>query len=527
MPSTQISFIDRAIQTKAVKPGTYRFGPGHFGLYMQVDQLVSGKISQKWCQNISIKDVVTNGKPTPRELGLGKFPRVGVAAVYEMAEKNADLAANGTDPREQANLPNFQAVALQLIEQNCTLQEGDDKPRWCAYTKRVNMSIFKNHVFPSIGNKPIDQIEKADLYHLIDLNKKTPSAASTATTFIEDVFNYCMNNKKYASKVKVNPIDKPFRSQMKKSRKTKHHPALAYMDLPAAIAAVRERTEHDIAIRTLLQTIMITGLRSHSAMDAEWSELQWKHIHTDDDWIDDGWEPVDWDNLDGSTKTVLWRIPENHMKMSNSFDVPVPPQLLDLFKEMRAIKGQGKRNPALIFPSLKGKKVSKRSIGRLTKKLPFKSDTPGENPTLHGYRSTCRTWGERVNAPEKVTEAALAHNTGSALKLTYMRSEPMEPRVRFIKAYADYAYGKLPTGWKWIEPEVQAQIDAERKRREEAESRAQAADKRAVHAEQQLATVQTELTSVKSELTSVKGELADMNQTLQSLQSLMERQLAA
>ena len=508
----QISFTDRAIRTKAIKPGTYRFGPGHFGLFIEVPRLKSGNIIQRWYQKVYIKDIVTHGKARPKEFPLGKYPKVGVTAAYRIGEANAKLADQGFDPRAPSSLPDFHTLAMKLVTQYCTLQEGDDKPRWSASTRYDRMNTLQNHVLPFIGDKPIDEIETTDLTYLIELHRKTPTPANQAVSFIEDLFDH-YKTKKYSSKIKVNPIDQSFRKQMKRGRKTKHRPALSHMDLPAAIDAVDEHTEHDIAVRAMLKTIMITGLRLHSARDAEWSEIQWKEIQTEEDWIDKGWEPVDWDNLDGSTKAILWRIPVNHMKMSDAFDLPVPSQLLEIFKELRAISGKRKRNSALIFPGPKAAKISKSTIRKLHRKLPFESDTPGKKPTVHGYRSTCRTWGEVIKAPEKVTEAALAHNTGSALKLTYMRSEPMEPRVRYMQFYADYAFRLLPLGKKWVEPEVQAQIDAEKERADNAE-------RRAVTAEQ-------ELTLVRSELSQVKNQLITMTETLQALQALLEQKPAA
>ena len=135
--------------------------------------------------------------------------------------------------------------------------------------------------------------------------------------------------------------------------------------------------------------------------------------------------------------------------------------------------------------------------------LGYDSDTPGRKPTLHGFRSTCRTWAEKRKVPDKVAEAALSHNTGSQLVISYMRWDLLEPRARLQQAYADYATGNSLAGWTWIEPEVQAQIDAERQRADEAERRADEAER--------------QLTLVRSELTELRTEVKDTNKMLKAL----------
>ena len=75
--------------------------------------------------------------------------------------------------------------------------------------------------------------------------------------------------------------------------------------------------------------------------------------------------------------------------------------------------------------------------------LGYPSDTEGKKPTLHGFRSTARVWAKKRHVPRDIAEAALSHDTGNEVELSYMRWDLLEPRARLNQFYADYATGKL------------------------------------------------------------------------------------
>jgi integrase len=59
--------------------------------------------------------------------------------------------------------------------------------------------------------------------------------------------------------------------------------------------------------------------------------------------------------------------------------------------------------------------------------------------TVHGFRSTFRTWAEeRTNYPREVAEQALAHTIGSAVERAYRRTDLFEKRRRLMAEWARY-----------------------------------------------------------------------------------------
>ena len=479
----QVTFTDLAIR-KITKPGRYGFGRGYFGLCIEASVLSDGRLSKTWGQRIYVKGMGKEGKAKAVDLGLGKYPMTSVADVRKWGETNAAFAAKGIDPRERlAGMPTFRVAALQWIED---MLEGRKR--------EIASQILTDHCFPHIGDKRVDKVVYGDLDFVNSLWLIAQPTAIKLISYMSDVFDRC-EMKGYIERSLINSV---FRSQLPRNRhEIKHQPALEFGLLPEAIAAIDQRTRFDIATRACVKAIMLTGLRSHSVILAEWSEICWKEIHGESDWNGKGWEPVDWNEIEGSTKTVVWCVPGEHMKGRKPFVVPVSSGLLEILKEMRGVRGQGKRNPTYIFAGvLSGNCVSRGPLMDLLRSLGYPSDTEGRCPTLHGFRSTLSTWAEKHDVPRKYSEAALSHEPDISMGSTYMRWDHLESRARLMQAYADYAMGRLAPGWVWIEPEVEAKIEAERRRADEAE--------------RELAVVSAELAQLKNDSAEMMGMLRDI-----------------
>ena len=64
--------------------------------------------------------------------------------------------------------------------------------------------------------------------------------------------------------------------------------------------------------------------------------------------------------------------------------------------------------------------------------------------TVHGFRSTFRTWAEETTAyPAIVPELALAHDPGSAVVKAYRRTTLYEQRVRLMEQWAAFCCWKI------------------------------------------------------------------------------------
>ena len=475
----KIPFKDLAVRN-IKNAGRYGFGRGHYGLCIQAEVDSTGTLCKRWEQRIRIK-----GRGKPNYLGLGPYPLNSMADASREAEANAKMAASGLHPRKHvAGIPLFRTIAVTVVS------EGKGRK---AKERRLEM-----YAFPRLGDIRVDKIAYSDLNFVRPLCITNPPTAHLLIMSMKKIFDRCLFDKHITS----NPVDTPFMAQLVwGDRKGEHFPALPYHLLPEAMVAIDKHGNIDIAIRSCLKAIVLNEVRPHSAEKAEWSEILWKDIRDEHD-LDDptGWELVDWSALDGSTKTIVWRIPDDHMKQRDAFVIPVSRQFLEILILMRAVRGQGKRDPSLIFAGPEGGKPSRSSMTLLLQGLGYPSDTEGKKPTLHGFRSTARVWAKKRHVPRDIAEAALSHDTGNEVELSYMRWDLLEPRARLNQFYADYATGNLEAGWVWIEPEVQAQLDAERLRADEAERRADEAERRSEAAERRMERLEGQLAEMNSML---------------------------
>ena len=68
-----------------------------------------------------------------------------------------------------------------------------------------------------------------------------------------------------------------------------------------------------------------------------------------------------------------------------------------------------------------------------------KKDLSEFNTTLHGLRSTFRTWvGEKTSYSQGLVEFALAHQLNKKIEGAYLRTELLEPRRPLMEDWARF-----------------------------------------------------------------------------------------
>jgi integrase len=66
--------------------------------------------------------------------------------------------------------------------------------------------------------------------------------------------------------------------------------------------------------------------------------------------------------------------------------------------------------------------------------------------SVHGFRSSFRDWcAERTDYPREICEQALVHSTGSAVELSYRRTDYFARRAKLMESWADFLEGVVST----------------------------------------------------------------------------------
>ncbi|MGE0106499.1 MAG: tyrosine-type recombinase/integrase [Thiomonas sp.] len=189
-----------------------------------------------------------------------------------------------------------------------------------------------------------------------------------------------------------------------KRRRVEHHPAMAWADLPAFMAELRQRSSMSA---WALQFTILTACRTGEVIGAQWPEI----------------------DLDAG----LWTIPANRMKAQREHRVPLTPAVVDL---LRALPRQ---DGGAVFWGARKPAISNMAMLELLRGM-----RPGL--TVHGFRSAFRDWAaESTSFPSEVVEMALAHTIANQVEAAYRRGDLLEKRRELMQAWADYL-DKLKAG---------------------------------------------------------------------------------
>lgn len=249
-----------------------------------------------------------------RELGLGAFPVVSVDEAREAAFRNRWLIRAGGDPlvekRNTLKLA-FEAAAMASLESlRPTWRNGRTELDW---RRCVN-----NYVFPTIGHKWIDLVDRADILDIlvpmwIDKN----ATARRLRGWIRAVFSWAQA----FGHIEVNPAADAINAALPRAAgTTKHDRALHHTEVRDALHQADKAGTCD-ASKLYLRFIALTAVRSNEARAALWSEID--------------------------LENKSWSIPAGRMKSNREHRVPLSDQALDVLEKARLLRDKS----VLIFPS--------------------------------------------------------------------------------------------------------------------------------------------------------------------------------
>lgn len=118
------------------------------------------------------------------------------------------------------------------------------------------------------------------------------------------------------------------------------------------------------------------------------------------------------------------------MKMKRDHRVPLSSVAITVLEKMAAYEYKSD----LVFPGMKpNKPLSDMTLLKLAKRH-------GGDITIHGFRSTFRTWAqEQTDITPEVAEAALAHNNMSTVEAAYARSDLFAKRKGLMESWGNFS----------------------------------------------------------------------------------------
>lgn len=377
-----------AAKAKAAPPGEYCDGRG---LWLRKRPDGGGQ----WVLRVTI-----HGRR--REMGLGGFSDVSLAAAREAAERWRAVAASGRDPvkeRERAARESSRAdttlrvLAVEAFEARKAELKGDGKAgRW--------FTPLELHVLTKLGKVPVEDLDQRDIRDVLAPIWHTK--ADTARKAANRLNIVLQHAAALGLEVDLQAVAKAKALLGKTRHEPKNIPAMPWAEVPAFYASLAEPTPVNLALRLAI----LTGSRSTPLRHLRLEEIE-----------DD-----------------VWTIPAEMMKgrkgATEAFRVALSREALDVIELAKPFARDG-----YLFPSARKGVLSDMTLSRMMERR-------GLEARPHGFRTSLRTWlAEATDAPHEVAEAVLAHVTDSGVVRAYRRTDFLEQRRALLERWADHVTG--------------------------------------------------------------------------------------
>jgi len=337
---------------------------------------------------------------TRRDIGLGGYPKLKLAAAREAAEAVIGQIMAGVDPvaarKTASTCPTFEKAAKARHKE---LVPGFRNYKHAAQW----LSSLESYAFPVLGKLPVDTITPAHVRDaLLSIWLTKPETAKRVHQRIVDVLTWTVAE---GHRTEVPILSAKALALPKVDREAEH---LAALDFDAVPEFLRTLQEREGVSRLALEALILTAARSGEIRGAAWDEI----------------------NLE----VKLWTVPGSRMKRGKEHIVPLSPAAVDAFERAKLFRravqpGQ----PDLVFPSPhKGGLLSDMALTKLLRDL-------GMGVTAHGFRSSFRDWtAEKTGFPGEVAEMALAHAIGNKTEAAYRRGALLKKRRELMNAWGRF-----------------------------------------------------------------------------------------
>ena len=344
-----------------------------------------------------------------RDMGLGAYPDISLAAARGLAEKFRALVKEGVDPieRRRGDLAAQRvATAKDLTFDECArVYIEDHEAAWRNAKHRAAWSsTLKHYASPVLGKLPVAAIDAGLVMRVLKpIWRKKTETASRLRGRIESILDWA---RVHGYRSGENParwkgnLDHllPARSKV---QPVQHYAALPYSEIAEFMAELHRRP--DGAARALEFTIL-TAARTNEAIGATRGEID--------------------------LREKAWNVPAARMKSGRDHRMPLSKRALAIIEAT----GSSNAKDAFIFEGRNpGRPLSNMAMLKLLERM-GRSDI-----TTHGFRSSFRDWAaERTNFSSEVVEMALAHAVEDNTEAAYRRGDLFEKRRALMDAWADF-----------------------------------------------------------------------------------------
>ena len=335
----------------------------------------------------------------PQTITIGDYRSVGLGAARDIALAYRNMVNSGIDPRsknveaDEAKIT-FDVVADQWFQKY--------KGTWKDFARSRHSKSLSRDILPLIGDKPIDEITKADLLLIIKPHEELGhhDVAHRLYARLQSLFEFAVGS----SLTENFPFIGLKKALIPKPRVT-NQPAISSNDAHEMMRVITKTSSTKI-VKLYMELLAHLFTRPTELREAKWCEFDLQQAE--------------------------WNIPAERMKMGLPHWVPLTPHVLNLLKELRLITGF---TPYLFSsPALKkAKPISEASVRKLLHNAGFKN-----RHTAHGFRSLASSvLHEQGNFRSDAIEAQLAHKV-QGVRGVYLRADFKNERRSLMNWYSNW-----------------------------------------------------------------------------------------
>jgi integrase len=345
-----------------------------------------------------------------RDMGLGGYPDVPLAAAKEAARAARAKLAQGVDPIQDAQAKRSAMIAAQVsattfsraADQFVEAHEASWKNVKHAQQWRNTIQTYAN---PVIGKLLVQDVAVSHVLAILTpIWREKTETASRLRARLQMVLDWATAQ---GLRSGANParwrghLDKLLPAPGRVAKKA-HHRALAFATAPAFMRRLRQQEGGGARA---LEFAVLTAARSGEVRGATWSEFD--------------------------EESCTWTVPASRMKAGKEHRVPLSEAAMRVYRTQKAMALN-----EWVFPGLRDKPLSDMTLSAVLRRMKV-------DAVPHGSRSTFRDWvAEETGYPNEVAEMALAHTIGDKVEAAYRRGDLLDKRRQMMGDWAKHLQGE-------------------------------------------------------------------------------------
>lgn len=335
-------------------------------------------------------------------ISIGTYPETGLKEARARRDEAREDIANGVDPRDSRREKKAEMIAAggqtfrRVYDEWLAFRKGSISPG----TYRVISNAMELDVLPSLGERQIDAIKRADVIALIRRVEKRGSVATAVKVRqrMSQVFSYAIAT----GVIEANPTAE-MHAVTEGMGQHKPHPFLPFSEMPKTMAAIRDcASGHQL--KAALMLMIYTASRPGEVRHAEWSEI----------------------NLDAA----IWTTPAAKMKMRRNHSVPLSTQAIAILESMLPITGDKR----YVFIN-RNSPTAPIGTNYANNVMDSCGLTGIQSP--HGFRHLFSTEMNGRGYNRDWIERQLAHADASIIRDVYNHAAYLEQRRAMMQEWAD------------------------------------------------------------------------------------------